>query len=69
MRVPSEFILGGVLLPPLLISGLLAVAATSFTLIMLNRYRLSQYVLNPPLAIVAITVIYTVFINEFLISG
>lgn len=67
MRIPSEFALGGVYVPPLLVAAifgtLLAVATASW----LNRRRLSRHFFYPPLVFVAMTVIYTVVIGTFFI--
>lgn len=65
--IPSEFAIGGVLMPPLLIAGLLGVGAAALTAHLLNRVRLSRYVANPPLVFVALAVIYTCVIGTFLI--
>ena len=65
--IPSEFAIGGVFMPPLLIAGLLGVAAAMLTARLLNRLRLSRLVANPPLVFVALAVIYTCVVGTFLI--
>jgi len=65
--VPHEFFIGEVYFPPLLIAGLLGVAAAALTVIALNRYRLSRFFFYPPLVFVALAVIYTGLIGTFLI--
>jgi len=65
--IPHEFTIGGVYFPPLLIAGLLGVAAASLTAIALNRYRLSRFLFYPPLVFVALAVIYTGLIGTFII--
>jgi hypothetical protein len=67
MNVPSEFAIGGVYMPPLLVVSVLAVMATSVTARLLNRYRLSRYFFYPPAVFVALTVIYTVLIGTLVI--
>jgi hypothetical protein len=67
MNVPSEFAIGGVYMPPLLVVGILAVIATSITARLLNRYRLSRYFFYPPAVFVALIVIYTVLIGTLVI--
>ncbi len=69
MNVPSEFAIGGVYMPPLLIAALVGTAAASLTAGLLNRYRLSRYFFYPPLVFVALTIIYTVLIGTFIIPG
>ncbi len=64
---PHEIAIGGVYMPPLLIASLLGVIAAVVTARTLNRYRLSRYFFYPPLAFVAITVVYTVLIGTFVI--
>jgi hypothetical protein len=44
------------------------VLAASFTVRVLHRYRLSRFFFYPPLAYVAIAVIYTGFFGTFLIK-
>ena len=65
--IPSEFAIGGVYFPPLLIASLLGVLATVPTVMLLNRYRLSRFFFFPPLIFVALAVIYTGLIGTFLI--
>ena len=65
--IPKEFTIGGVYFPPLLIAGILGVAAAVLTVILLNRYRLSRYFFYPPLVFVALAVIYTGLIGTFII--
>ena len=65
--VPHEFVIGGVFMPPLLIASLLGIIAALVTARLLNRYRLSKYFFYPPLAFLALMVIYTVIIGTFII--
>lgn len=65
--MPHEFAIGGVYFPPLLIAGILGVAAAWVTVMLLNRYRLSKYFFYPPLVFVALAVIYTVLIGTLII--
>jgi len=65
--IPHEFTIGGVYFPPLLIAGILGVAAAAMTAMLLNRYRLSRFFFYPPLVFVALAVIYTGLIGTFLI--
>lgn len=63
MQIPHELHIGEVFIPPLLIAGILGIIATSITAKLLNKYRLSKYFFYPPLAMVALMVIYTVLIG------
>ena len=65
--IPSEFAIGGVYFPPLLIAGILGAAAAVLTALLLNRYRLSRYFYYPPLVFLALAVIYTGVLGTFLI--
>ena len=65
--LPKEFVIGGVYFPPLLIAGILGVLAAALTAMLLNRYRLSRFLYNPPLVFLALAVIYTGLIGTFLI--
>ena len=67
--VPSEFAIGGVYFPPLLIASFLGVTAAALSALLLNRYRLSEYFFYPPLVFLALAVIYTGFIGTFIIPS
>ncbi len=67
--VPSEFAIGGVFFPPLLIAGILGVAAAVLTAYLLNRYRLSRFFFYPPLVFLALAVIYTSIIGTYVIPS
>jgi len=66
-NVPSEFAIGGVFMPPLLVAALLGAVAAVVTSRLLNRYRLSRYFFYPPLVFLALMIIYTVLIGTFII--
>ena len=68
LDVPREFFIGSVYLPPLLIASLLGVLAASFTVSVLNRYRLSRFFFYPPLAYAAMAVIYIGFFGTFVVK-
>ncbi len=65
--IPSEFAIGEVLMPPLLIAGLLGAAAAALTAKALDRLRLSRYFFYPPLVFIALTVIYTSLIGTYVV--
>ena len=65
--IPSEFAIGGVFFPPLLIASILGVTAAAVTALLLNRYRLSRFFFYPPLVFLALAVIYTELIGTFII--
>ena len=67
--IPSEFAIGGVYLPPLLIASILGVVAAWLTALLLNRFRLSRFFWYPPLVFLALTVIYSGLIGSFVIPG
>jgi hypothetical protein len=69
MNSPSEFAIGGVYMPPMLIAAILAVLLAVLTGWLLNRYRLSRYFFYPPLVFVALTIIYTVIVGTFFIRS
>ncbi len=66
--VPQEFTMGDVYLPPMLVAGFLGLAATVVTTRLLNRYRLARFFANPPLAFIAMLVLYTVGIGTLFIG-
>jgi len=67
--MPYEFVIGGAYMPPLLIAGILGFASALLTTHLLNRYRLSKYFAYPPMVLIALIVIYTVFYATFVIKG
>jgi hypothetical protein len=69
MNVPSEFAIGGVYMPPMLIAAILGMLLAVLTGRMLNRYRLSRYFYYPPLVFLALTVIFTVTVGTFFIRS
>ena len=69
MNVPSEFAIGGVYVPPMLIAAILGMVLAVLTARLLNRYRISRFFFYPPLVFVALVIIYTVVIGTFVIPG
>ena len=67
--IPSEFVIGGVYFPPMLIAGLLGTATAWLTAMLLNRYRLSRFFAYPPLVFLALAVIYTLALGTFVIPA
>ena len=65
--VPSEFNMGGVYFPPLLLAAMTGVVLAWLTVMLLNRYRLSRFFAYPPVVFVALAIIYTGLIGTFLI--
>lgn len=67
MTVPSEFYIGGVYIPPLIIAAIIGTIAALAIGRLLNRYRLSRYFFYPPLVFFALAVIFTVIVGTILI--
>jgi len=67
-RIPHEFAIGEVFMPPLLVAALLGTVAAVVTARLLNRYRLSKYFFYPPLVFLALMIIYTVLIGASIIG-
>lgn len=65
--IPSEFAIGGVYFPPLLIASILGVSATWLVAMLLNRYRLTRFFFYPPLVFLALAVLFTGVIGTFVI--
>ena len=66
--MPHEFAIAGVYFPPLLIAGIFAVIAALLTARLLDRVRLSKYFFYPPLVLLSLMIVYTVFIGTFIIK-
>lgn len=64
---PSEFAMGGIYMPPLLVAGILGTITATAAAQLLNRFRLSKYFFYPPLVFVALVVIFTVFFGTVVI--
>ncbi len=67
--IPSEFVIGGVYFPPMLIAALLGAAAAWLTVMLLNRYRLSRFFAYPPLVFLALAVSHTLALGTFVIPA
>lgn len=68
-RMPHEFVIGGVYMPPLLVAAMLGFVAAFATVKLLNRYRLYKYFAFPPVVLMALIIIYTVIFGTFFIKG
>ena len=66
--MPHEFAIAGVYFPPLLIAGIFAVIAALLTARLLDRVRLSKHFFYPPLVLLSLMIVYTVFIGTFIIK-
>ena len=67
--IPSEFAIGEVYFPPLLIAAMLGFLLAWLTVHLLNRYRLSRFFFYPPLVLLALSAIYTVILGTFVIPS
>lgn len=63
-----ELVIGGVYFSPLLIVFIFAFLATVITTVLLNRLKIAAYIFNPPLAFVAIMILYIVCIDHYWIK-
>ena len=63
MFIPHEIHMGEVYIPPLVVAGFLGLLAAAITGKLLNKYRLSKHFFFPPLAYVALMVIYTMIVG------
>jgi hypothetical protein len=66
---PSEFGIGGIFVPPLLVAALAALLATWGTSRILNRFRLSRHFFYPPLVYLSLVVIYSVLIGSLILPS
>ena len=65
---PHEIMINGVYFSPLLLVFILAFLASLLTGTLLNKLRISQFVMHPPLAFVAMMVVYIVLIDNYFIK-
>jgi hypothetical protein len=66
-NIPSEFAIGGIYLPPLLLASVLGVLAAWVMAMLLNRYRLTRFFFYPPLVFLSLAVIFTGAVGTFII--
>ena len=67
MTIPSEFNIGGVYLPPVLIATIIGTISAMAVARLLDRCRLSRFFFYPPLVFFALVVIFTVIVGTILI--
>ena len=65
---PHEIIFNGVYLSPLLIVFIIALMATLFTTAILNKLKISQFIIHIPLGFLAIMTLYIVLIDTYFIK-
>ena len=63
-----ELAAGDVYFSPVLIVIVLAFIAAALSGVLLNKLRLSQFIIYPPLSFIAIMVIFVVIIDHYLIK-
>jgi len=59
LGIPHEVSFFGVYFPPLLLAAIAGVASAAVTALLLNRYRLSRFLVYPPLIFLALSIVYT----------
>jgi len=63
-----ELAAGDVYFSPLLLVIVMAFVAAALSGVILNKLRLSQYIIYPPLSFLALMVIFVVLIDHYLIK-
>ncbi|MHC4991379.1 MAG: DUF1656 domain-containing protein [Planctomycetota bacterium] len=66
--IPSELTIAGVYFPPALLVGVLGLLAAWVVAKLLNRTRLARYFWNPPLAFLAMWLLFSAIIGLFLLA-
>ena len=67
-HIPTDVVIAGVYVPPLLVATCLGGLAAFLTAWLLNRTRLARFFFAPPLVFAAMTVLYTGLIGTFVIE-
>jgi len=67
-QFPHEMALGDVYISPLLFVVILSFMATGITTVILNKLRLSAYIMYPSLSYLAIMLLYITLIDTFYIK-
>ena len=65
---PHELALGDVYFSPILAVLVVAFFAAAITTILMNKLRLSQYIIYPSLSFLAIMTLFVIVIDHFLIK-
>jgi len=65
---PHEIIINGVYFSPLLLVFIMALIATIITTVVLNKLRISQFILHIPLGFLAILTLYILLIDTYFIK-
>jgi hypothetical protein len=65
---PHELSLGDVYFSPMLLVVLLAFLAAGITVLLLNKLKLSRFIVAPSYVFIALTVLYMVLIDTFWIK-
>ncbi len=65
---PHEIVINGVYFSPLLLVFILAFVATLITATLLNKLKISQFILHIPLGFLAIMTLYIVLIDKYFIK-
>jgi len=68
LGTPHEVSILGIYFPPLLLAAVPGVTAAAVTARVLNRYRLSRFMVYPPLIFLALSVVYTRLIGVLWIA-
>lgn len=68
LPLPHELSFAGIYFPPLLLASVLGMTAAMSTAYMLDRYRLSRFLANPPAVFLALGVIYTILIGTLFVG-
>jgi hypothetical protein len=63
-----ELAIGDVYFSPLLLVIVMAFVSAALSGVILNKLRLSQYIIYPPLSFIALMVIFVVVIDHYLIK-
>lgn len=67
-RFPHELALGDVYFSPILAVLVLAFFAAAISAILINKLRLSHYIVSPSLGFIAIMTLFVIVIDHFLIK-
>jgi hypothetical protein len=67
-KIPHELAFSDVYVSPMLVVIVFSFMATSIMVIVLNRLKLSKFMVFPSLSFVAIMLLFIVAIDEFLIK-
>jgi hypothetical protein len=66
--IPHELYIADVYFSPILLVIVLAFVFTTITAVILNKLKISQYLMMPPIIFLSLMIIYSMIIDKYLVG-